>query len=77
MYVRWLRSRLFQNPIFFVFKSSNRLYSTKSVLLVNVSVALLLHAVLEDHGNAEYEDHVYTDDAKGCSENAVQVRVGE
>jgi hypothetical protein len=78
MYVRWLRCRLFQNPLLFcMFGFSNRLYSAQSVLLINVPVAFLLHAVLEDHGNAEDEDHVYAHDAEGGSEDSVQVGVGE
>lgn len=40
-------------------------------------VALLLHPVLQNHGNAEDEDEVDANDTKGGSEDLVQVLVGE
>jgi microcompartment protein CcmK/EutM len=42
-----------------------------------VAVSLLLHPVLEDHGNAKNENEVDTDNAKGGSEDLVKVPVGE
>ena len=40
-------------------------------------VALLFHAVLEDHGDTEHQDHVDADDTEGGSKHSVQIRVGE
>jgi hypothetical protein len=45
------------------------------VLLVNVTVALLFHPVLEDHGDAKNEDEVNADDAKSGREDLVEVPV--
>lgn len=42
-----------------------------------MAVALLLHPVLEDHGDAENEDKVDADNAKGSREDLVQKPVGE
>jgi hypothetical protein len=42
-----------------------------------VAVSLLLHPVLENHGNAENEDEIDTDNAKGSCEDLVEVSVGE
>lgn len=56
---------------------SQRLKPTKSVLLINVPVALLLLAVLEHHGNAKHEKDVDADDSKGGGEDLVEVLVGE
>lgn len=55
------------------------LHSLKSsaVLLVDVPVALLLHPVLENHGDAEDENEVDTNNAKCCSEDLVEILVGE
>lgn len=50
---------------------------TPAVLLVNVPVAFLLHAVLEDHGYAQDEDEVDAHNTKGGSEDLVEVFVGE
>lgn len=47
-----------------------------TVLLVNVAVALLLHPVLEDHRNAEYEDEVDSDNAERRCEDLIQILVG-
>lgn len=74
---------LFQKPslnflgIFGCCRGWDGLNATNSVLLVNVPVALLFHAVFEDHGDAEYENHVYADDAEGGGEDSVQVGVGK
>jgi len=56
---------------------STCLQASSAVLLVNVPVALLLHPVLEDHGDAENQDEVDTDDAECCGEDLVEVPVGE
>ena len=50
---------------------------TSAVLLVDVPVALLLHPVLEHHGDAEDEDEVDTNDTKCCGEDLVEIFVGE
>lgn len=40
-------------------------------------VALLFHPVLENHGDAEDEDEVNSNNTKGCGEDLVKVSVGE
>lgn len=50
---------------------------SSAVLLVDVPVALLLHPVLENHGDTEDEDEVDTNNAKCCGENLVEILVGE
>jgi hypothetical protein len=42
-----------------------------------VAVALLLHTVLENHGDAENENEIDADNAKGGSEDLVEVPVGK
>jgi hypothetical protein len=44
-------------------------------LLVDVLVALLLHPISENHGDAQNEDEVDADDAKGRGEYLVQILV--
>jgi hypothetical protein len=51
--------------------------NSSAVLLVDVPVALLLHPVLENHGDAEDENEVDTNNAKRCSEDLVEILVGE
>jgi len=41
-----------------------------------MAVSLLLHSVLENHGDAENEDEVDADDAESGSEDLVQVHIG-
>lgn len=53
------------------------LQAADTVLFINVPVALLLLPVLEDHGDAENQNHVNTDDAKGGGEDLVEVPVGK
>lgn len=57
--------------------SSSGTLKPSTVLLVNMPVALLLHAVFEDHGDAQNQDEVNTDDSKGCREDLVKILVGE
>lgn len=54
---------------YFLFCFDNFLRSTQSILLVNMPVSFLLHAVLEDHGNTQYEDKINADNSKCSSEN--------
>lgn len=54
-----------------------RLQAINTILLVDVAVALLLHPVLEDHGDAENEDEVDADNTEGGSKDLIQVPVGE
>lgn len=54
-----------------------RLQPVRSVLLVDVPVALLLLSVLEDHGDTEDEDDVGADNTKGSGKDSIQVLVGE
>jgi hypothetical protein len=42
-----------------------------------VAVALLLHPVLEDHGDTENQDEIDADNAKGGREDLVEVPVGK
>jgi hypothetical protein len=51
--------------------------ASESVLLVNVAVTLLLHPVLENHGDAEHEDKVDADDSEGGGEDLVEISIGE
>jgi hypothetical protein len=60
-------SHIFQGP----------LQSTHAVLLVNVPVALLLLPVLENHGDAENQDCVDANNAKGSGEDEIQITIGE
>ncbi len=64
----------------FFLRSMNLLHSSQpshAVLLVNVPVALLLHPVLQHHGDAEDEDEVNANNAKGSGEDLVQILVCE
>jgi hypothetical protein len=42
-----------------------------------VAVTLLLHPVLENHGDAENEDEVDADDSEGGCEDLIEELVGE
>ena len=53
------------------------LKASNAVLLIDGPVALLLHPVLEDHGDAEDQDEVDTNNAEGCGEDLIKVFVGE
>lgn len=53
------------------------LQTTQSVLLVNVPVTLLLHPVLENHGDGKHKHGIKTDDTESSSENAVEILVGK
>jgi hypothetical protein len=76
-----------KNPLFFPLNNSTpppalpslhwNLDASESVLLVNVAVTLLLHPVLENHGDAEHEDEVDADDSEGGGEDLVEISVGE
>lgn len=50
---------------------------SSTILLIDVSVALLLHAVLQDHGDAKHKDEVDANDAKCCGKYTIEVLVGE
>jgi hypothetical protein len=54
-----------------------RLDTAQAVLLVDVAVTLLLHPVLENHGNAENEDKVDADNTKSSRKDLIEVLVGE
>lgn len=51
------------------------LQPTKPILLINVPVALLLHTVLEHHGNAQDKNDIDTNDTKGSREDLIEVPV--
>ena len=53
------------------------LHASSAVLLVDVPVALLLHPVLEDHGDAKNQDEIDTNDTERGGEDLVKVFVGE
>lgn len=79
-----LSSHLLQNPqsspdasLFSYIFSVESALETAAILLVDVPVALLLHPVLQDHCHAENQDEVNTDNAKGCSEDLIEVSIGE
>lgn len=48
-----------------------------AIFLIDVPVTLLLHPVLQNHGYAENQDEVDTDNTKGCGEDLVEVAVGK
>jgi hypothetical protein len=51
--------------------------TAQAVLLVDVAVTLLLHPVLENHGNAENEDKVDADNTKSSRKDLIEVLVGK
>jgi hypothetical protein len=53
-------------------QSHLRLNTTQAILLVNVAVTLLLHPVLENHGDAKNENEVDADNSKSCREDLVE-----
>lgn len=53
------------------------LQTSEAVLFVDVSVPLLLLSILKDHCNTENKNRIYTDNAKCCSEDQIEVFVGE
>jgi hypothetical protein len=79
-----LSSHLLQNPqtspyasLFSSIFSVVPALEASPILLVDVPVTLLLHPILQDHGHAENQDEVDTDNAKGCGEDLIEVAVGE
>jgi hypothetical protein len=67
---------LTSNPLL-RFSSHLSLQSAHAVLLVNVPIPLLLCPVLEDHGDAENENHIDSDNPESGSEDLVKIAVGE
>lgn len=53
------------------------LQTTNTILLINVPVALLLHPVLENHGNAEDQDEVDTNDTESGCKDLIEVPIGK
>lgn len=61
---------LFPNPTIY-----STLQSTKSILFIDMPVALLLHTVLEHHGNAQDKNDIDADDTKSSREDLIEVPV--